>query len=122
MTIKATCPTCAKDYQVGEKLIGKKIRCKNCQAVFVADPNPKSKIEDEEPVDVEPEESNKDKKGSSPARSKSKIKKIANQKHLQPLGFLESYSQVLFSWGVVALFGLLQKNKLKIKRLMQMAN
>ena len=63
MTIKATCPTCAKDYQVGENLIGKKIRCKNCQAVFVVESNPKAKIEDEEPVDVEPEESNKDKKG-----------------------------------------------------------
>ena len=80
MTIKATCPTCAKDYQVGENLIGKKIRCKNCQAVFVVESNPKAKIEDEEPVDVEPEESNKDKKGSSPARSKSKIKKNSKSK------------------------------------------
>ena len=80
MTIKATCPTCAKDYQVGENLIGKKIRCKNCQAVFVAEYNHKAKIEDEEPVDVEPEESNKDKKGSSPARSKSKIKKNSKSK------------------------------------------
>ena len=80
MTIKATCPTCAKDYQVGENLIGKKIRCKNCQAVFVAELNPKVKIEDEEPVDVEPEESNKDKKGSSPGRSKSKIKKNSKSK------------------------------------------
>ena len=80
MTIKATCPTCAKDYQVGENLIGKKIRCKNCQAVFVVESNPKGKIEDEEPVDVEPEESNKDKKGSSPARSKSKIKKNSKSK------------------------------------------
>ena len=80
MTIKATCPTCAKDYQVGENLIGKKIRCKNCQAVFVAELNPKVKIEDEEPVDVEPEESTKDKKGSSPGRSKSKIKKNSKSK------------------------------------------
>ena len=80
MTIKATCPTCAKDYQVGENLIGKKIRCKNCQAVFVVESNPKGKIEDEEPVDVEPEESNKDKKGSSPGRSKSKIKKNSKSK------------------------------------------
>jgi hypothetical protein len=80
MTIKVTCPTCAKDYQVGENLIGKKIRCKNCQAVFAVESNPKAKIEDEEPVDVEPEESNKDKKGSSPARSKNKIKKNSKSK------------------------------------------
>jgi hypothetical protein len=80
MTIKATCPNCAKDYQVGENLIGKKIRCKNCQAVFVVESNPKAKIEDEKPVDVEPEESNKDKKSSSPARSKSKIKKNSKSK------------------------------------------
>jgi hypothetical protein len=80
MIIKATCPTCAKDYQVGENLIGKKIRCKNCQAVFAVESNPKAKIEDEEPVDVEPEESNKDKKGSSPARSKNKIKKNSKSK------------------------------------------
>ena len=80
MSIKTVCPTCAKDYQVGENLIGKKIRCKNCQAVFVVESNPKGKIEDEEPVDVEPEESNKDKKGSSPGRSKSKIKKNSKSK------------------------------------------
>lgn len=80
MTIKATCPTCAKDYQVGENLIGKKIRCKNCQAVFVAELNPKAKIKDEEPIDVEPEETNKDKKASSPGKSKSKIKKNSKSK------------------------------------------
>ena len=80
MSIKTVCPTCANVYQISENLIGKKIRCKNCQAVFVAESNPKAKIEDEEPVDVEPEESNKDKKGSSPGRSKSKIKKNSKSK------------------------------------------
>jgi predicted Zn finger-like uncharacterized protein len=80
MKIKAVCPTCANVYHISENLIGKKIRCKNCQAVFMAELNPKVKIEDEEPVDVEPEESNKDKKGSSPAKSKSKIKKNSKSK------------------------------------------
>lgn len=80
MSIKAVCPTCANIYQVGENLLGKKIRCKNCQAVFVAELNPKVEIEDEEPVDVEPEETNKDKKGSSPGRLKSKIKKNSKSK------------------------------------------
>lgn len=80
MSIKAVCPSCANVYQISENLIGKKIRCKNCQAVFMVELNPKVKIEDEEPVDVEPEESNKDKKGSSPARSKSKIKKNSKSK------------------------------------------
>lgn len=72
MSIKAVCPTCANIYQVGENLLGKKIRCKNCQAVFVAELNPKVQIEDEEPVDVEPEETNKDKKTPNHGRSKSK--------------------------------------------------
>jgi predicted Zn finger-like uncharacterized protein len=80
MSIKTVCPTCANVYQISENLIGKKIRCKNCQAVFVAELNPKAKIEDEEPVDQETEESNKDKKGSSPGRSKSKIKKNTKSK------------------------------------------
>ena len=55
MSIKAVCPTCANIYQVGENLLGKKIRCKNCQGVFVLGEKPKVKIENEEPVDVEPD-------------------------------------------------------------------
>lgn len=78
MSIKAVCPTCANIYQVGENLLGKKIRCKNCQAVFVAELNPKVQIEDEEPVDVEPEETNKDKKPQTMVGRK--VKEIANQK------------------------------------------
>lgn len=80
MDIKAVCPACAKIYKVSEDLLGKKIRCKNCKAVFVVELNPEGKSEDEEPVDVEPEESNKDKTGSSPSRSKSKSKKNSKAK------------------------------------------
>ena len=75
MEIKAVCPTCANVYQISENLIGKKIRCKNCQAVFVAELNPKVKIEDEEPVDVEPEETKNERLSNDAARLRMAHKK-----------------------------------------------
>ena len=113
MTIKVTCPTCVKDYQVGENLIGKKIRCKNCQAVFVAELNPKAKIEDEEPVDVEPEETNKDKKGSSPGKSKSKIKKNSKSKTPATSWFLGVLFATIVLVGGGGTLWFIAKNQIK---------
>ena len=80
MSIKAVCQTCANVYQISENLIGKKIRCKNCQAVFVAELSPKVTIEDEEPVDVEPEESKEKKSSNETARlRRMHLKKMQKQ-------------------------------------------
>ena len=122
MSIKAVCPTCANVYQVGENLIGKKIRCKNCQAVFVAELNPKVKIEDEEPVDVEPEESNKDKKGSSPARSKSKIKKNSKSKTPATSWFLGVLFASIVLVGGGGTLWFIAKKQVKNQTMMRMAN
>ena len=82
MEIKAVCPTCANVYQISENLIGKKIRCKNCQAVFVAELNPKVKIEDEEPVDVEPEETKNERLSNDAARLRMAHKKKMQKQNL----------------------------------------
>ena len=82
MEIKAVCPTCANVYQISENLIGKKIRCKNCQAVFVAELNPKVEIEDEEPVDVEPEETKKERLSNDAARLRMAHKKKMQKQNL----------------------------------------
>jgi len=36
MAVTVTCPSCGSSYPVGEEILGKKIRCKGCQAVFAA--------------------------------------------------------------------------------------
>lgn len=36
MAVTVACPSCGSSYPVGEEILGKKIRCKGCQAVFVA--------------------------------------------------------------------------------------
>lgn len=82
MEIKAVCPTCANVYQISENLIGKKIRCKNCQAVFVAELNPKVEIEDEEPVDVEPEETKNERLSNDAARLRMAHKKKMQKQNL----------------------------------------
>src|SRR5262245_532336 len=35
MPTRAACPQCNRVLHVADELIGKKLRCKNCQAVFV---------------------------------------------------------------------------------------
>src|SRR5438552_17728040 len=52
MSIKALCPGCNTSYTLADTLRGKKIRCKKCQEVFVAE---EAAPEDEE-ASAEPEE------------------------------------------------------------------
>jgi len=83
MSIKAVCPTCANIYQVGENLLGKKIRCKNCQGVFVLGEKPKVKIENEEPVDVEPEPDEPIKQTESEKNNEIARLRMAHKKKMQ---------------------------------------
>ena len=82
MSIKAVCPTCANIYQVGENLLGKKIRCKNCQSVFVLGEKPKVKIENEEPVDVEPEPDEPIKQTESEKNNEIALLRMAHKKKM----------------------------------------
>lgn len=37
MSIAVTCVQCQKQYSVGEELVGRSVRCKNCGATFVGE-------------------------------------------------------------------------------------
>jgi predicted Zn finger-like uncharacterized protein len=45
------CPACKKQIEVPESVLGKKVRCSGCQAVFVAEAQPPPPPEDE-PIDM----------------------------------------------------------------------
>lgn len=54
MAMQIVCPHCEKDYTVADTLLGKQVRCKNCNRLFTAEAAPVEVEEaDEEAVVVE---------------------------------------------------------------------
>lgn len=49
-TIAIVCPKCSKNMKVPPAIIGKKLQCKGCQNIFVAEPKPIRSEEDEGPA------------------------------------------------------------------------
>src|SRR5438128_1962064 len=41
MTLTATCPKCATSSPVPEEAVGRKVRCKRCQNIFVVEATPR---------------------------------------------------------------------------------
>ncbi|MDA0832580.1 MAG: hypothetical protein O2955_00505 [Planctomycetota bacterium] len=48
MPIRVACPDCAQEYQLKDELAGKKVRCKNCQAIVPVPAAAKPKVEFDE--------------------------------------------------------------------------
>lgn len=48
-TINTPCPSCGKTFKVPEQYLGKKVRCKRCQTIFLIE-DPDELLEEEEPI------------------------------------------------------------------------
>ena len=47
MSFQTTCPGCETEYNLADKLLGKTLRCKNCQKTFQAEAAEPEESEDE---------------------------------------------------------------------------
>jgi predicted Zn finger-like uncharacterized protein len=92
MSIKAICPECQTVYQLADQQAGKKVRCKQCQAVFVAaEASRQTAIRGE---------------GNLPSQARTKPSPLTTQRRVSQ-GVVKQSALPWILGGVAAVFGLL---------------